>query len=72
MTKLEVNIQNCYGIGKFEKKFDFSKANMYLIYAQNGIFKTSFAKTLKDVFDSKEPKQKTNSLFCKFYERLIS
>lgn len=56
MTKLEVNIQNCYGIGKFEKKFDFSKANIYLIYAQNGIFKTSFAKTLKDVIDSKEPK----------------
>lgn len=56
MTELEINIHNCYGIGKFEKKFDFSKANMYLIYAQNGIFKTSFAKTLKDIVDGKNPK----------------
>lgn len=54
--KLQVNIQNCYGIGKFEKEFDFSNENMFLIYAQNGIFKTSFAKTLKDIIDGKTPK----------------
>lgn len=54
--KLQVNIQNCYGIGKFEKEFDFSNTNMYLIYAQNGIFKTSFAKTLKDIIEGKTPK----------------
>lgn len=54
--KLQVNIQNCYGIGKFKKEFDFSNTNMYLIYAQNGIFKTSFAKTLKDIIEGKTPK----------------
>lgn len=54
--KLQVNIQNCYGIGKFNKEFDFSNTNMYLIYAQNGIFKTSFAKTLKDIIEGKTPK----------------
>lgn len=54
--KLQVNIQNCYGIGKFDKEFDFSNENMFLIYAQNGIFKTSFAKTLKDIIDGKTPK----------------
>ena len=54
--KLQVNIQNCYGIGKFEQEFDFSNTNMYLIYAQNGIFKTSFAKTLKDIIEGKTPK----------------
>ena len=56
MMKLQVNIQNCYGIGKFEQEFDFSNTNMYLIYAQNGIFKTSFAKTLKDIIEGKTPK----------------
>ena len=47
---------NSYGIGKFDKEFDFSNENMFLIYAQNGIFKTSFAKTLKDIIDGKTPK----------------
>ena len=56
IMKLQVNIQNCYGIGKFDKEFDFSNENMFLIYAQNGIFKTSFAKTLKDIIDGKTPK----------------
>ena len=28
--KLQVNIQNCYGIGKFDKEFDFSNENMFL------------------------------------------
>lgn len=54
--KLQVKLKNCYGIGLFEQEFDFSKTNTYLIYAQNGIFKTSFAKTLKDIIKQKDTK----------------
>ena len=47
MRKLFVKLENCYGIGKFEKEFDFSSTNTILIYAPNGTMKTSFAKTFE-------------------------
>ncbi|MCQ2790988.1 hypothetical protein JT100_03065 [Helicobacter pylori] len=52
-----INIENCYGIGKIQEKFlDFSKSNSYLLYAQNGVFKTSFAKSLTDLINNEMPK----------------
>ncbi|MCQ2863004.1 hypothetical protein JT200_02675 [Helicobacter pylori] len=52
-----INIENCYGIGKIQKtSLDFSKSNNYLLYAQNGVFKTSFAKSLTDLINNKMPK----------------
>ncbi len=52
-----INIENCYGIGKIQKTFlDFSKSNSYLLYAQNGVFKTSFAKSLTDLINNEKPK----------------
>jgi len=45
MKKLNVKLENCYGIGKFDHEFDFSKSNVNLIYAPNGSMKTSFANT---------------------------
>ncbi|GAA8100004.1 hypothetical protein HpDR24_03270 [Helicobacter pylori] len=56
--KLEIiNIENCYGIGKIQEKFlDFSRSNSYLLYAQNGVFKTSFAKSLTDLINNEMPK----------------
>ncbi len=53
--KLDIKMRNCYGIGKLEEVFDFSEGNFYLLYAQNGIFKTSFNKTLKNIINQKEP-----------------
>ncbi len=51
------NIENCYGIGKIKDTFlNFSQANSYLLYAQNGVFKTSFAKSLTDLINNKMPK----------------
>lgn len=49
MKKLDLNLENCYGIGKLTHSFDFSKSNSYLIYAPNGTMKSSFAKTLSDI-----------------------
>ncbi|WP_187852012.1 hypothetical protein [Helicobacter pylori] len=51
-----INMENCYGIGKIEKiSLNFQK-NSYLLYAQNGVFKTSFAKSLTDLINNKMPK----------------
>lgn len=48
MNILEIQLQNCFGIGKLDHKFKFGQlaTNSFLIYAPNGTMKTSFAKTL--------------------------
>jgi hypothetical protein len=48
MNILEIQLQNCFGIGKLDQKFEFGNlaTNSFLIYAPNGTMKTSFAKTL--------------------------
>ena len=55
MTRLEINLRHCYGIGKLNHVFDFSQRNAVVIYAPNGMMKTSFAKTFKDVSSSVRP-----------------
>jgi hypothetical protein len=49
MKKLDINLENCYGIGKLSHSFDFSKSNSYLVYAPNGTMKSSLAKTFSDI-----------------------
>ena len=53
MNKLNVKLENCYGIEKMEYEFDFSENNAIAIYARNGLMKTSFSKTLKKIQDNK-------------------
>ena len=46
MKKLEISLNNCFGIGKLEKCFDLSEDNnTTMIYAPNGTMKTSLART---------------------------
>lgn len=48
MTNLNVHIENCYGIKKFKKDFNFTdEQNTYLIYAPNGTMKTSLTKVFE-------------------------
>lgn len=49
MKNIEISLENCFGIGKFDYKFDFMNlsTNTFLIYAPNGTMKTSLAKTLE-------------------------
>ncbi len=55
MTKLTINLENCYGIKKLNKEFDFTTDNnVNVIYAKNGLMKTSFAKVFKKFQDGKE------------------
>ena len=48
MNLIEIQLENCFGIGKLDHKFHFGQlnTNSFLIYAPNGTMKTSFAKTL--------------------------
>jgi ABC-type lipoprotein export system ATPase subunit len=49
MEKVKVSIENCYGIDKLENEFDFSGGkSTQVIYAPNGIMKTSFARVFDD------------------------
>ena len=49
MKEIHLKLINCYGIKKLEKDFDFLDNDTYAIYAPNGVMKTSFAKTFKDL-----------------------
>jgi len=55
MNELKVELQNCYGIQKLDKKFNFTtEHNVNVIYAKNGLMKTSFTKVFKKFKDGKE------------------
>ena len=61
MNLIEIQLENCFGIGKLDHKFDFGQlnSNSILIYAPNGTMKTSFAKTLDLI-----AKNETKSMPC--------
>lgn len=48
MDNIEIELQNCFGIGMLKHNFEFKNlnTNSFLIYAPNGTMKTSFANTL--------------------------
>lgn len=55
-TTVSVKMKNCYGIDALEHTFDFSNNNMpVLVYAPNGVMKTSLAKTMSQYARNKEP-----------------
>ena len=51
ITMLSGRFENCYGIKEFDMGdgIDFSLSNIALIYAPNGVMKTSFAKVFEDL-----------------------
>lgn len=55
MKKVSVNLQNCYGIKKLSYDFDFKSHSNYILYASNGMMKTSFTKTFKALSSKKKP-----------------
>ena len=52
MNKLNVELENCYGIKKLIVEFDFTKKKVFAIYAPNGVMKSSLAQTFKDIADN--------------------
>ena len=58
MNKLNIDLENCYGIKKLQTQFDFSQKKAYAIYAANGAMKSSLAQTFKDVADATASKDR--------------
>ena len=58
MKTLTIDLENCYGIRKLEKSFDFSKTNAIAIYAPNGSMKSSLAQTFQDIATGTDSKDR--------------
>lgn len=58
MNTLMVSLENCYGIKRFEHEFHFSECRSNLVYAPNGVMKTSLAKTFSRISEGNEPEEK--------------
>ena len=54
LQKLTLNLINCYGIEKMNCEFDYSQKSVNLLYARNGLMKTSLTKTFKKLQENKE------------------
>lgn len=66
MKKLNIDIENCYGIKKLTTSFDFSKDVVCAIYAPNGAMKSSLAQTFQDIADGNKSKDRIfPSRLCK-------
>jgi hypothetical protein len=66
MNKLKLTLENCYGINKLDSNFDFSKGRSFVVYAPNGVMKTSLANTFNDISNGENPKERLhgNSPIC--------
>lgn len=58
MQTVELHLENCYGIKKFKHAFNFTESKTHLVYAPNGVMKSSFAQTLEDITLGKESKDR--------------
>jgi hypothetical protein len=58
MNKINIELENCYGIKKLKAEFDFSNGKVYAIYAPNGVMKSSLAQTFKDLADDTASKDR--------------
>ncbi|MDV3481142.1 hypothetical protein [Sphingobium yanoikuyae] len=54
MQSVTVDLQFCYGIAALSHKFDFSQRRQNVVYAPNGMMKSSLALTFKDVAEGKD------------------
>jgi ABC-type cobalamin/Fe3+-siderophores transport system ATPase subunit len=53
MLSVKVALTHCYGITSLQHTFDFSKRRQYVVYAPNGVMKSSLARTFKDVAEGR-------------------
>lgn len=58
MNTFKVDLENCYGIKKLEHEFIFNDHHTHLIYAPNGMMKSSLALTLKGISGQYKDKAK--------------
>jgi len=70
MKSLTLKLENCYGIQSLEHTFDFAKSNANLIYAPNGVMKTSLAKTFLNISNGALPEEKLYNKIPSFEIRI--
>lgn len=58
MTELELHLENCYGIRRFKHKFNFAESKAQLVYAPNGVMKSSLAATFEDIAENRNSKDR--------------
>lgn len=58
VNRLDINLENCYGIPSLVATFDYSKSHTNIIYASNGSMKTSLSNTFKRVAVGAQPEEK--------------
>ena len=58
MEEVKVKLENCYGIKALDFTFDFRSKRVYVIYAPNGMMKTSFAETFKNLSEGEDSKDR--------------
>lgn len=58
MKELEIHLENCYGIRRFKHKFNFGESKTQLVYAPNGVMKSSLALTLEDIAEGRVSKDR--------------
>lgn len=58
MNILKLSLENYYGINKLDSQFDFSKGKSFVVYAPNGVMKTSLANTFIDISNGENPKER--------------
>lgn len=58
MKNVSINLKNCYGISELNHEFNFEKSKANIIYAPNGVMKTSLAKTFLRLSSGEEPEEK--------------
>ena len=58
---LSGKFENCYGLKSFElEEINFTDSNKAIIYAQNGVMKTSFSNVFNDI---EKGNKKTDRIF---------
>ena len=58
MKRLNIDLENCYGIRKMNLSIDYSDINAAVVYAPNGTMKSSLANTFRDIRDGSEVKER--------------
>ena len=58
MNKLNLALEHCYGIRKFDAVLDYTKSSTVAIYAPNGAMKSSLANTFQDIANSAPSKDR--------------
>ncbi|MEL0643312.1 hypothetical protein V6251_02890 [Olleya sp. Ti.3.14] len=58
MEKLKLDLEYCYGIERLTEEIAFGTSNTVVIYASNGIMKTSLANTFKALQNGTQPKDR--------------